>query len=97
MFINHLTDGIAQQDDKLVKRFNLALQLNAVYQENRDRNALLAQDVQVRVLKGLPFGWLSNGVPYWCYAAILLPERPGVSKALAGHSKTLAYEITILR
>ena len=45
MFVNHLGHGVAQQHDILVKRFNLALELDAVYQVNGDRYMLAPQCV----------------------------------------------------
>jgi hypothetical protein len=53
MFVDHLTDGIAQQHDKLVETFNGALQLDAVDQENGYRNAFTTKGIQKRVLQGL--------------------------------------------
>ena len=37
-----LTDGVLEQNHKLVEGFNLALQLDAVHQEDGNRNAFLA-------------------------------------------------------
>jgi hypothetical protein len=48
-----LCDGVAQQNDVLIKGFNIALQLNAVDQVNRYGNVLFAQGVQERILKEL--------------------------------------------
>jgi len=50
VLVNHLADSVLQQDYELVKGFDLALQLDAVYQKDRNRNAFLAQSVEVRVL-----------------------------------------------
>src|SRR5690606_15202972 len=50
MLVDHLADGVLQQDDELVEGFDLPLQLDAVDQIDGYRNTFLAQDVQVRVL-----------------------------------------------
>ena len=55
MFVNHLRNGVAQEHNILVKRFNLALQLDAVDQVNRDRDVLAAKLIQERVLQELAF------------------------------------------
>ena len=55
MFVDHLGDGIFKQNDILVERFHLALQLDAVDKVDGDLNVLFAQRVQERVLEGLPF------------------------------------------
>ena len=51
MFVNHLADGILEQNDKLIERFDLALQFDTVDQVNGYRDALLAQRIQVGFLK----------------------------------------------
>jgi 4-aminobutyrate aminotransferase-like enzyme len=55
MFVDHLCDRIAQQYDILVKRFDLALQLDAVDQVNRHGHMLAAELVQERILQELAF------------------------------------------
>jgi hypothetical protein len=50
-----LCDGVAQQHDVLVKRFNLALQLDAVDQVNGHWHMLSAKDVEEGVLQQLAF------------------------------------------
>jgi hypothetical protein len=55
VFVDHLGDCIFQQHDVLVERFDLALQLNAVDQVNRDLNVLFTQGVEERILEGLSF------------------------------------------
>jgi hypothetical protein len=55
VFVDHLGHGVAQQHDVLVKRFDLALQLDAVDQINRDRHVLSAKLVQEGVLQELAF------------------------------------------
>src|SRR5690606_38956265 len=63
VLVDHLADGVAQQHHELVERFDGALQLDAVDEVDRNRNALPAQRVQERVLQGLPLG---HGVsPAW--------------------------------
>jgi hypothetical protein len=51
MLVDHLRYGVAQQNDVLVKGFDIALQLNAVNQVNRYRNVFFAQGIQERILK----------------------------------------------
>jgi hypothetical protein len=55
MFVNHLGDRIAKQYDVLIKRFNLALQFDAVDEINRDGDVLATELVQERVLQKLAF------------------------------------------
>ena len=55
MFVNHLRDRVAQQDDVLIKRLDLALQLDSIYKINRNRNVLPAQSIEKRVLEKLTF------------------------------------------
>src|SRR3954464_6999885 len=50
VLVDHLGHGIAEQDDVLVERLDLALQLDAVDEVDRDRNMLATQRVQERVL-----------------------------------------------
>ncbi len=55
MLVNHLRNGIAEQHDVLIKRFDLALQFDAVDQVNRHGHMLAAELVQERVLQELAF------------------------------------------
>jgi hypothetical protein len=55
MFVDHLRDRIAQKDYVLIKGFDLALELDAVDQVNRDGHMLAAQRIQERVLQELTF------------------------------------------
>ena len=55
MFVDHLGDGIFEENNVLVERLYLTLQLDAVDKVNGDLNVLFAQRVQERVLEGLPF------------------------------------------
>lgn len=55
VFIDHLRHCIAQQDDILVKRLDLALQFNAVNQINRHRHVFTAQLVEEGILQELAF------------------------------------------
>lgn len=55
MFVDHLGDGVFKENDVLVERLHLALQLDAVDEVDGDLNVLFAQRVQERVLEGLPF------------------------------------------
>jgi hypothetical protein len=50
VLVDHLRDGVLQQHDVLVERFDLALELDAVHQINGDLHVFLAQDVEKRVL-----------------------------------------------
>ena len=55
MLVDHLRDGVAQEHNVLVKRLNMALQLDAIDQVDGYRNMLLAQQVQEGVLQELTF------------------------------------------
>lgn len=55
MLVNHLSDGVAQQNDVLVKRFDLALELDAIDQVNGNWNMLATELVQERILQELAF------------------------------------------
>ncbi len=50
VLVHHLGDRIAQQNDVLIKRFDMALQLDAVDQIDRDWNMLFAQGIEEWVL-----------------------------------------------
>src|SRR5437016_1220655 len=50
VLVHHLRDGVLQQDDILVERLDLSLELDAVHQVDRNLNVLLAQGVQEGVL-----------------------------------------------
>src|SRR5690606_18154842 len=56
VLVDHLADGVAQQDHELVEGLDRALELDAVDQVDRNRHAFAAQCVQERVLQGLPLG-----------------------------------------
>jgi hypothetical protein len=45
MFVDHLRNGILEQNDVLIEGFNLALQFNAIDQIDRDRHMLTAQHI----------------------------------------------------
>ena len=45
VFVDHLRHGISQQHDVLIKRFDLALQLDAIDQIDRYGNVLFAQRI----------------------------------------------------
>ena len=55
MLVDHLRYGVTQQDYILIKRFDLTLQFDTVYQVNGDRYMLPTQSVQEGVLKKLAF------------------------------------------
>jgi hypothetical protein len=50
MLVDHLGNGILEQNNVLVKRFNLALQFDAIDQIDRNRHMLAAQHIKKRVL-----------------------------------------------
>jgi len=50
MLVHHLRDGVLEQDDVLIERFDLALQLDTVDEVDLNLDMLLAQRVQERVL-----------------------------------------------
>ncbi len=50
VFVDHLADSVLQQNNELVKGFDSALQLDTVYQVDRNPNLFFTQSVQVRVL-----------------------------------------------
>src|SRR5690625_3523714 len=56
VFVNHLADRVSKQHYKIVKRFDLALKLDAVDQKNGNRNPLATKGVEKRVLQRLAFG-----------------------------------------
>ena len=55
MLVDHLSDGVAKQNDVLVKRLNLALKLDAIDQINGNWHVLTAQGVEEGILQKLPF------------------------------------------
>ena len=55
MFVNHLRDCVTKQHDILVKRFDLALQLDPINEINRYRNMLATQGVEKWILQKLAF------------------------------------------
>src|SRR5262249_11485668 len=55
VLVDHLGHGVLQEHDVLVKRLDLPLELDSIDQVDRDRNVLLAQRVEERVLQQLPF------------------------------------------
>jgi len=50
MLIDHLGDGVAEQDDVLVEGLDVALQFDPVDQVDRDRDVLFAQGIEEWVL-----------------------------------------------
>jgi hypothetical protein len=46
MLVHHLRHGVAQQDDVLVERLDIALQLDAIDEVDGNRHVLFAQRVQ---------------------------------------------------
>jgi hypothetical protein len=50
VLVDHLGHGVTQQDDVLVERLDMALQLDAVDQVDRDRDVLFAQGIEEWVL-----------------------------------------------
>ena len=55
VFVDHLGDGVAQQDHILVEGFDLALKLDAVDEVNRHRHVFTTQSIEKRVLQELTF------------------------------------------
>ena len=55
MFVNHLGHRIAQQNNILIKRLYLALQLDSVNQIYRNWYVLFTQCIKKRILKKLTF------------------------------------------
>ena len=56
VLVDHLSHGVFKQDHVLIERLDVALQLDAIDQVNRDRDVLAPQNIQKRILKGLTFG-----------------------------------------
>ncbi|MPN62395.1 hypothetical protein SDC9_210142 [bioreactor metagenome] len=50
VLVHHLGDGVLEEDDVLVKRLNLPLQLDAVHQIDGNGNMLATQCVEKGVL-----------------------------------------------
>jgi hypothetical protein len=55
VLVDHLGHGVAQENDVLVEGFDVALQLDAIDEVDRDRHVFLAEKVQERVLEELAF------------------------------------------
>ncbi len=55
MLVDHLRDRVFEEHDVLIKRFDLALELDAVHKVNGNLNVLFAQGVEERILEGLSF------------------------------------------
>ena len=55
MLVNHLGDGIAKQDNILIKGFDLTLKLDPVDKVNGNRNMLSTQGVEKWILQKLAF------------------------------------------
>src|SRR6185295_16312086 len=53
VLVDHLRHGVLEEHDVLVEGFDLSLQLDAVDEVDRDRDMLLAQRVEERVLQQL--------------------------------------------
>ena len=53
MLVDHLRQGVAQNNDVLVERFDLSLKLDAVDQIDRNGNMFLPQHVEERILQKL--------------------------------------------
>src|SRR5947209_355112 len=56
MLVHHLTDAISQQDDELIERVDMSLQLDAVDEIDGYGHPLFAQGVQKWVLQRLATG-----------------------------------------
>ena len=55
MLVNHLGDGVAQQNHVLIERLDLALQFNPVDEIDGHRNMLATQGVEKWILQELAF------------------------------------------
>ena len=55
MLVDHLRDRVPQQHDILVKRLDLTLEFDSVYQIDGNRDVLSTQCVEKRVLQKLAF------------------------------------------
>lgn len=55
MLVDHLGDGVTQQHDVLIKRFDLSLQFDTVDQVNGHRYMLPTQSVEEGILQELAF------------------------------------------
>jgi hypothetical protein len=50
VLIDHLSYGIAQENDILIEGFNITLQFNSINKIDGDRNMLFAQGIEERIL-----------------------------------------------
>lgn len=50
MLVHHLRHGVAQEHHILIERFDVAVQFDAIDEVDRDRNMLLAEQIQERTL-----------------------------------------------
>jgi hypothetical protein len=55
MLVDHLRYGVAQQDNVLVERLDLSLQLDAVDEVDRHRDMFSPEGVKEGILQKLPF------------------------------------------
>lgn len=55
MLVNHLGDGVTQQNHVLIERLDLALQFNPVNEIDGDRNMLTTQGIEKGILQELAF------------------------------------------
>jgi hypothetical protein len=69
VFVNHLSNGITQQNYILVKGLDLTLKFDPVYQIYRYWYVLFTQSVQERILQSLPF------IAHWQAPSVVVEER----------------------
>ena len=55
MHVNHLGDGVTEQNYVLIEGFDLTLQFNPIDEINRNRNMLATQGVEKWILQKLAF------------------------------------------
>jgi hypothetical protein len=55
VFVDHLRDSVTHKHHILIKRLNLALQLDTVDQIDRDRDMFSAQGIEKGILQELAF------------------------------------------
>ena len=78
MLVNHLRNGIAQQYDILIKRFNLPLQFDAVYQIDGNGHMLATQCIEERVLQQLAF--IAHAIFSVLFKAVPLESRKSLHR-----------------
>src|SRR6185312_7167972 len=83
VLVHHLRHRVLEENHVLVERFDLPLELDPVHEVDRDGDMLLAQSIEERVLKQLPFvahcsaPFFSTGFPVYAgpFDAIIATTR----------------------